>query len=119
MAKMVNRRPWDACEEQLTRLLRDEGKSLPEIARCMGRSVCSVVGKLRSMRLALPLKMAVRYLAELSRPHSVREVARKHGVTYQTVANAKWRLRRKGFTLWDCHAGERRSRLQGLETDCA
>lgn len=56
-----NAKPWTSADEALLMQLAGEGKFIPEIAKCLGRSQQAVLGRAQKLNLSLRSAAARRY----------------------------------------------------------
>lgn len=93
-------RTWTTLELRRLEDLRHRGLTVAQIAADLGRTAASVKCRLTEESILAPGRgNAGRWLALLSRPHTIRGVAAATGLSVWAVKRAKNRLRRRGYRL--------------------
>lgn len=87
---------WTDEEVDLLEEMRLNGADMPTIAEMLGRSVRSLNGLVTRREVPKVHAREVRWLEELSRGGTDREIAERLGVKPITVKTYRWRLRRLG-----------------------
>ena|ERR1019366_9212391 len=91
---------WTSGEEDTLVALRKEGITLYEIAERMGRTYRSIAKQVERMgRVAKKKSRLMTYYDALQVIHTLPGVAEQLGVKSDTVTQAKWLLRKKGFSV--------------------
>jgi hypothetical protein len=92
-------RAWTSKELEQLETMRLEGRSAPEIARTLGRTVPSVRCRLTTNQLQRGSRLA-KYIPLLTVRHSCTEAAKQLGVSLKYVSKVKAKLERMGFRVY-------------------
>jgi predicted transcriptional regulator len=92
-------RTWTHRGEQRLIELRNAGCTRQQIADDLGRTFGSVANRLQQMGIVWERPLSDLTLA-LIRPHKVKDVARRFGITRWAVSKAKREMRLRGVGVW-------------------
>lgn len=94
---------WTAKETARLVQMRAEGKSAPEIAASLGRTLSSVKNRIHQVGAARPSlpcrRLTSPWYRAFQEPHTIAGLAEQFAVTKWAVKRAKNRLRRMGLRI--------------------